>query len=593
MPRLLLLVVLVLLPALAATAGDLTVGWIQRLPVIDYVWDSASPDREGWPVDGEIVTWRAEVRNWLDEPATIRFTWRLDGEVVVEGDLNLEAGAHAFVDHQMPWSFERRRLSISIDTTNAVDEESEVNNTLEIFTDAITIAFYVEQRAYDFFRETQHKLGIGSTSFENWAQRHVDMYNESAALAAAYPETPDGVLDRFRLDRIHVVPDGALPLVPLPNEGEMGGEPNQSTHPNTDDRSVDMLWGLPSSVADVVDDSEPPHPHHRAYVSAVVLHELGHARYLPDVYGWDVWASGPGAVDIQEPPSGGVRVAGSAYMPTIPGSSGRVFLTPEAGLMSDESSYFDRYSAILLNRISGHRATRGNYNEPENINEYLHDLPAENTLVLRDAAGNILSNATVQIFQAAGERNFWYWKRYDSTPDVTLTSNAEGEVEVGRNPFASDGNIVHTWRRSNIVAIVRVKPQGRDALYGFLESRIFNLAYWRGDVEHARHEIVVGPRPCGRPEPELLSPSYLGRTDPRFTLEWSAVPGATGYEVWVSEDLAKPRVVAETAETSLSHAGQGTIYWWVVARFDGCPSTRSITGKFTTALQERRRGVRR
>jgi hypothetical protein len=211
----------------------------------------------------------------------------------------------------------------------------------------------------------------------------------------------------------------------------------------------------------------------------------------------------------------------------------------------------------------------------------------------RDTNGSLLPNATVHVFQAAGERNFWYWKRYDSTPDLTLASNAAGEVEVGRNPFASDGNIVHTWRKSNIVAILRVKRDGHDALYGFLESRAFNLAYWQGEVEHARHEVVVGPQPCGRPIPELLSPGYLGRTDPRFTLEWSAVPGATGYEVWVSENLRKPRVVAETTSTRLSHAGQGTIYWWVVAQFESCPSTRSITGKFRVNAKQRRRGVRR
>jgi len=259
--------------------------------------------------------------------------------------------------------------------------------------------------------------------------------------------------------------------------------------------------------------------------------------------------------------------------------------------MNDESSYFDRYSAILLNQIAGRRAVMGNYNEPENIGVYLNDLPQENTLVLRDTQGNLLSNATVQIFQAAGERNFWYYKRYDTTPDLTFTSNAAGEVSVGRNPFSNDGPIVHTWRRSNIVAIMRVKQEGRDALYGFLESRIFNLAYWRGETGHATHELVVGPSACPRAAPELLKPEYLGYTGPEFELSWEPVTNASSYEVWLSENLEKPRMVGETGLRKWSATGEGTIYWWVVAKFDGCPSTRSITGKFTT--QERRRGVRR
>jgi hypothetical protein len=589
---LLCLLILHSLSSFQLFAGDLTVGWIQRLPSIDYVWGSEAPDREGWPAEKETVTWRGQIRNWMEQSVKVSWAWRLDGVVVASGDLELSASTHSFVDFDWPWTFERHRLSLEIDTKHQVSEESESNNKLEIYTDAITMAFYIEQRAYDFFRETQHKLGIGSTCFENWAQRHVDFYNEEAALAAVYPETPDGVLDRFRLDRIEVVPDDALPLVPLPDYGTKGGEPNSSTHPNTDDRSVDMLWGLPAVVADIVDDSEPPHPDNRAYVSRVVLHEFGHARYLTDVYAWDVSTQGSGAVNIFEPPDAPeFSVAGSQYMPNVPGRTTQVFVSPEQGLMHDQMTFFDRYSAILLNHIAGNRAVRGNYNEPENIGEYMNDLPAGNTLVLRDPNGDLLTNATVQIFQAEGERNRWYWKGYNSTPDLTLATNASGEVDVGRNPFSADGEIVNTWKRSNVVAIIRVRPPGRDALYGFLESRVFNLAYWRGEIENATHEVTVGPRTCAQSVPEPVSPPYLGTTGTSFELSWDPVANASGYEVWLSENLEKPQLIGTTTATSLDYTASGTIYWWVTATFDGCPPLRSMTGKFKTT--QRRRGVRR
>jgi len=54
------------------------------------------------------------------------------------------------------------------------------------------------------------------------------------------------VLDRLRIDEIVLVPDGALPLTPLPNYGQMDGQPNEYTHPNKSDRTVDLQWGFPA-----------------------------------------------------------------------------------------------------------------------------------------------------------------------------------------------------------------------------------------------------------------------------------------------------------------------------------------------------------
>jgi len=63
---------------------------------------------------------------------------------------------------------------------------------------------------------------------------------------AIYPETPKGVRDRVRLDKITVVPDGALPLVPLTGIDQPGA--GSSTHPNRNDRRVDMQWGFPAEL---------------------------------------------------------------------------------------------------------------------------------------------------------------------------------------------------------------------------------------------------------------------------------------------------------------------------------------------------------
>lgn len=76
----------------------------------------------------------------------------------------------------------------------------------------------------------------------------VESYNLLLA-RAVYPETPNGVLDRIRLDRVTVVADGALPLDPA--GANVGGSftPAQA-RPNLPDRSVDLQWGFPSDLLD-------------------------------------------------------------------------------------------------------------------------------------------------------------------------------------------------------------------------------------------------------------------------------------------------------------------------------------------------------
>jgi len=55
-------------PALAVasaltTTNDLTVAYIQRLPVLSWIQNSPNPAVEGWPAVGQPVTWRGFVRN--------------------------------------------------------------------------------------------------------------------------------------------------------------------------------------------------------------------------------------------------------------------------------------------------------------------------------------------------------------------------------------------------------------------------------------------------------------------------------------------------------------------------------------------------
>ena len=159
-----------------------------------------------------------------------------------------------------------------------------------------------------------------------------------------------------------------------------------------------------------------------------------------------------------------------------------------------------------MNFLAGRRAVMGNYNEPRNFAAYLNDFPAQNRVTIRDANGAPIANADVFLYQAQKtvptER--WYGARFDDTPDLTLKTDANGQVLVGRSPFSPDGKVTHAPDLNDGVVIVKVKKDNFVA-HGFLESRLFNLEYWRGNTQLADHELIVG-RECTADGPHAHRP---------------------------------------------------------------------------------------
>jgi hypothetical protein len=458
---------------------DLIAGWISRAPALDYVWGSTNPTVEGWPAVGSQVTWRAHVRNKSGLVATaVPYRFSIDGAVVATGTVDMPASSTVTVDLPWTWTFSRREIAFSIDPDNVVSETHELNNVVAVHSNAISVGLWVEQSVYDYFDAHQRWLKAGSNSWEDWAQRQVRMWNEMFS-ASVYPEAPAGVLDRIRLDKIVVVPDDALPLA--------GGYP--TNHPNLNDRTVDLQWGFPNELLLTTDykDHITQSTTNKFYYEATLLHELGHARYLIDIYAFNVHISGGSRIDILE---NGAPIVGTPYMPV---TGDAVHYSPYTGLMNAQfGPLVDRPSAVALNLIRGHRATLGNFNEPENLGVYLNLLPAQNELTVRDASGAALPGASVRIYRAGpGSGRDWYQKVYDNTPDMNLRADASGKVLLGRCPFSADGKITLEFNHANGVVIVRVQSVDGRVGYGFLEATDFNLERWRGRTTLGRHEIRV------------------------------------------------------------------------------------------------------
>jgi hypothetical protein len=446
---------------------------------MDYVENSANPRVDGWPKEGQEVIWRAAVRSYSRLAREgVPYRWSLDGEDFDWGTVNVPAFATVSVDLKRPWTFERRTLRFHLDPGGVIEEEEKANNSVAVSTDAISAAFYVEESHYNYFREHQFKLGAGSNSWEDWAQRQATRWNEMFA-ATLYPEAPEGVKDRIRIQKIVVIPDGSLPLA--------GGL--ATNHPNLKDKSVDLQWGFPAiqvaadnnfyrNVTRAADDNP-------FYYEGSLIHELGHARYLIDVYGFGVSAEKNGEnIEVKE---GGSPAAGGPSMPFAYGNV--LYRSGDAGLMNSQYTFVDRYSAAMFNRIAGSRAVAGNSNSPGNIGAFMYDLPKENQLTVLDAAGVPVAGAKVQLFQAR-PYPLWYGKSYKADPDLTLQTDASGKVLLGKNPFSADGKLVHTYGHANTTLLIRVEGAPGVA-YGWLDISSFNLEYARGNADLGRHTLRV------------------------------------------------------------------------------------------------------
>lgn len=455
---------------------ELTIRSIQRLPELQWVEGSADPAREGWPRVGEEVIWRAHVRSWGGDTLRAEYRWSLDGAPVDSGTIVVPPGGTATASLPWRWTFERHRLRFEVDPENRIAEESETNNVRELFTDALSIGLYVEKGFYDFYRAHIAREAPGWTSFEDWAHGHVERANDMFA-AARYAETPDGVLDRWRIDRITVVPDGT---------GGGGGW-------GYEDRSVDLIWGFAASWANTLLQAGGSYSPIFAFNGAFI-HELGHARGLIDVYRWNLFDGYWGTrIDVRE---GGRPVLGTRLFPgegpvLINRDSAFIaYLTPEQGLMNDEYDHIDRYSAIVLNQRAGERPRFGNHNCPLDCGAYMADIPRENRLVVTDSAGAPLAGAEVWLWKATTQ--FPWETHYGGEPTLRLHADADGAVLLGPDPFGTFppafGSSQPAIPRRH--AIVRVAHGGRIG-YAVFESRLANLEYWRGNVDLGRYTLAV------------------------------------------------------------------------------------------------------
>ncbi len=446
--------------------GDVDVTYIHRDPSYDF---DARPNT---PRVGQLVTYTAHVVNAGGRPELpISFTWFWDGKPVSSGQSSSPLLPFAEQTYSLtePWDPEDHRLTFRTSTTSP--QLSTDNDSLTIDTAAVSLGFWVERSAYTYFRSYQLRYCTvqgcsGSDSLEDWLQRQVAAWN-GILRGAAYPGIdPAGIHMRVRVDKIVIVPDGALPL--------HGGI--ASDDPDKLDRSVDLQWGLPSAG---VQQAYPLAQIGPFRVDWALLHELGHARSLADLYRFDIPVSGGSTFDIAAidrqavfDPADPFSV--TAHLRAFTGTDGGTLLyqNEERDLMACVcSDYYSAYTAIVLNRLGDRRAKCGNYNAPCNIGDWYLDLPPRNLLRIAAAARRNL--AVRAFFDTSNTYDVHAFSQTESVPLKRVGS----DFELPADPFDDRGSVERAGH--NLLLLEISDSVGLDR-FCFMEPTAFNLAYWQG-----------------------------------------------------------------------------------------------------------------
>jgi hypothetical protein len=322
-------------------------------------------------------------------------------------------------------------------------------------------------------------LEDGRPGIERFMQREIERWNLILA-RGIYPTTPAGALDRIRLERVVVLPDGAVP--------------------RNDELDTDLTWFVrnKSGISSFLQKGS------NARVLAdqtIILHELLHQRGLTDLYAYHV-AHGDSTrtnshIDITE---NGRPVVGTPLMP--PATPGTAFLIvyqfPVDGLMGTQyraSANLTEHCANGLNLYAGRRTPRwldewGNlivgYSNAVNPTSYLARLPRSTDLRLVDQDGAPIAGASVALY--ADQSPDTYQKIYVDLPTRTLASDARGVAVLPGDVL--DGLPPTTAPPKAQVIIVGVRAE-RGRGFAFIPVYDLNLLYFRTGPERGELTLQV------------------------------------------------------------------------------------------------------
>lgn len=465
----------------------------QDVPILCYpgtrtpIPEAEIPQIKRWPAPGEEVTFTAHVVNKGDRPCpAFEFAWFIDGRRVREGTHAepLEPGAVAQEEFRWVWEEGRHTVKFVADPHRKMADAFRHNNAREDFTDALNLFIGVDRVTYESFNA--HRNLIGTYSFEDWVQYHLDTLNQLFA-EAVYPATPEGCPERVRIDRL-VVFEGQSgwdetfkDLSPLGRGHDGGWWFGRNEH--CAEWAAGMDWGL--------------------------LHEWGHQLGLTDLYVLDVASESNLVADEHGDPLLIGREASRGGMMKGHGPVG----------------FSDLCAAALAAQYARHRR-RGYYGD------FYYCIPEQNAVEVLDRHGEPVAGAYVAFYQRGLDQTL------QGEPTFEGVTNAKGRFTLPNRPAPhlttplgftqSDNPFGHIHVVGlNGVFFIKIRARGQTC-YDWLDLPQFNMAYFNGQRHLATFPLAtLLPGPNAPPAPEGVTAAVR---QGEVHLNWQGRGGEWGKE---------------------------------------------------------------
>jgi hypothetical protein len=346
---------------------------------------------------------------------------------------------------------------------------------LEIYSDALSVGIWIEKSIYDWMSKDPHV-----PNFEKFMRRQIIQWNNILAgniLLEKIDLSNQSIrtIDRVRLDRVVVVPDGS----PYPKDVDTDMIWFYSN------RSNDARFLHSGSPISVIEDQ------------TIVLHELLHQRGLIDLYAYEVLHRPENGSEVQILNPDGSKAAGSRWMPFLGNlPDGNKLYAPhfDSGLMGYDYSYpayLSQHSAYGLNLFSGRRTPRtidrfGNLeNALADSNHYMTHVPNHIEVEMVSSSGELLQNHFLDIFIDIGRHS--YQDVYSGDPQIILQSDSLG-IAVLPSELWSDESWIKRMH-ANVLILRARSVENATWAYSFLPVYDLNMAYIRGFKASARFTL--------------------------------------------------------------------------------------------------------
>ncbi len=495
-------------PEMKPGGADLSVTRIDRTPTFDVVGNRAEPDK------GEVMTYTAHVKNQgttAVKALTTRWSLGERSGAAIEVTKPIAAGAEVTFTTAAPYEptpGDHRGGSVRFTVTATGDIEPR-NDSLEINANAKAIGLTVEKSFADAVTQRGQSL-------EDWAQAQMRVVNETYLPHSRFSFAPAGVLERYRIQAIQVIPDGTL----------------KDQRPGED---LDAVIVLSAEMA-------------KGNLDAVFMPALGRAVGLANLGAMNLnYDRGAGrAPRISADRFGGVMGGGDTR---FDGGIAKFFVLPYEpysnpifdNAVLDPTGLFSATDVAALNAGIDRRGK---------VKGSISDVPSTVVIKAVGLDGKPLTGAELNFFQSKGG------KIDDGAPAFTLVTDAVGTAslpnraaEPRANPFgpiAEDG--------SNGLFLVRAAANGASE-YGWLKAWQLADAYHRtgqlATIFELRFSLPSEPldeatnlaegrvlKDSAGSLPAKLAGLVDGSNETEVTL-----PAAKG--AWIEVDLGRDRPVGE------------------------------------------------